>query len=198
MELSDGRKISAVDLVKWLYLKAAQQVGHDDEETTWLLGEWERVLDDLENDVALVRDRVDWVAKKFLLTTLRDSENLSWSDPWLQAIDLEYHNILSGQSLFDELLSQGSMRRIVSEDEIKAAIFAPPETTRAYFRGRSVAKFNDAIAAIHWNEIEFVHDARSCVVPLASTSRRCAIGEVECAGSGEEIAFPKFFQALAQ
>ena len=28
------------------------------------------------------------------------------------------------------------MRRVVTEDEIKRAIFAPPENTRAFFRGR--------------------------------------------------------------
>ncbi len=37
------------------------------------------------------------------------------------------------QGLFYELLRQGSMRSIVSEEEIKSAIFAPPETTRALF-----------------------------------------------------------------
>ena len=42
---------------------------------------------------ALTRDRVDWVAKKFLLNALQEEEKLAWSDPWLQAIDLEYHNI---------------------------------------------------------------------------------------------------------
>ena len=56
-------------------------------------GNGRRCLNDLERDVALTRDRVDWVAKKFLLTAFREEEKLSWTDPWLQAIDLEYHNI---------------------------------------------------------------------------------------------------------
>ena len=107
----------------------------------------------------LTRDRVDWVAKKFLLNALREEEKLAWTDPWLQAIDLEYHNILPDQGLFYELLGQGSMRRIVSEEEIKSAIFAPPETTRAFFRGRSVARFNDAITSIQWDEIVFANGA---------------------------------------
>ena len=47
------------------------------------------------------------------------------------------------------------MRRITQEDEIKAAIFNPPETTRAFFRGRAVAKFNDEIASIQWDENRF-------------------------------------------
>ena len=63
IELRDGRKISAID-VQRLYLKAAQKsFASGDKETTWLLSEWENVLNDLERDVALARDRVDWVAK---------------------------------------------------------------------------------------------------------------------------------------
>ena len=65
-----------------------------DAEMRWLLQEWETVLNDLERDVHLCRDRVDWVAKKELLEALREEEKLSWSDPWLQSIDLEYHNIV--------------------------------------------------------------------------------------------------------
>ena len=95
------------------------------------------------------------MAKKFLLTALQEEEKLAWSDPWLQAIDLEYHNINRDAGLYYELLRQGSIRRVVTEEEIKAAIFTPPETTRAYFRGRSVARFNDAIESIQWDEMVF-------------------------------------------
>ncbi|HSH40357.1 MAG TPA: depupylase/deamidase Dop [Chthoniobacterales bacterium] len=169
IELRDGRKISAID-VQRLYLKAAQQMEHAaDSETTWLLAEWENVLNDLERDVSLARDRVDWVAKKFLLSALQEAEGLSWSDPWLQAIDLEYHNIDVEAGLHAELVRQGSMRRFVREEEIKAAIFSPPETTRAFFRGRSVAKFNEQIASVQWDEIVFADGARSRRVGLPDT-----------------------------
>ncbi|MDQ6622393.1 MAG: proteasome accessory factor PafA2 [Verrucomicrobiota bacterium] len=176
IELRDGRKISAID-VQRLYLKAAQETEQArEEETAWLLSEWETVLNDLERDVNLTSDRVDWVAKKLLLSTLRESEGLAWSDPWLQAIDLEYHNIAHEQGLFYELLRQGSMRRIVSEEDVGNAIFAPPETTRAYFRGRSVAKFNSAISSIQWDEIAFANgrDAQRVQLPEAANDARLA------------------------
>jgi len=180
IELSDGRKISAID-VQRLYLKAAQKFAGDDAETAWLLREWENVLNDLQRDVALTRDRVDWTAKKVLLTAFREEEKLSWTDPWLQAIDLEYHNIIPDQGLFYELLRQGSMRNVVSEEEIKSAIFAPPETTRAWFRGRSVARFNDAITSIQWDEITFANGKRSRLVALpepAGNARLEALNEL--------------------
>ena len=96
--------------------------------------------------------------KKFLLEAFREEEQLSWSDPWLQSIDLEYHNIVPDDGLYYELVRQGAMRRVVTEAEIKRAIFAPPEDTRAYFRGRSVARFNSEIKSIQWDEIVFTEE----------------------------------------
>src|SRR5712672_1624724 len=165
IELKDGRKISAID-VQRLYLSAAQKVEHNDEERSWILREWEGALNDLERDVMLCRDRVDWAAKKFLLSELQGEEKLQWSDPWLQAIDLEYHNIDLERGLYYELLRQGSMRRVVSEDEIRRAIFSPPETTRAFFRGRAVARFTDQIESIQWNEIVLSGAGRSQRIAL--------------------------------
>ena len=100
---------------------------------------------------------MDWVAKKFLLSTLQEAENLEWSDPWLQSIDLEYHNVSIDQGLHYALLREGQMRRFISEDDVRNAIFNPPETTRAYFRGRSVARFNQEVSSIHWDEVVFHH-----------------------------------------
>jgi Pup amidohydrolase len=174
IELIDGRKISAID-VQRLYLSAAQKShSHPDDETKWLLREWENVLNDLQRDVGLTRDRVDWVAKKFLLSAMQEEEKLGWSDPWLQAIDLEYHNLNREEGLYYELLRQGSMRRVVTEEEVKAAIFTPPDTTRAYFRGRSVARFNEAIESIQWDEMVFRNGAQPCRIrfPEASVDKR--------------------------
>ena len=195
IELSDGHKISAID-VQRLYLNAAQKSGGDDAETRWMLEEWETVLNDLERDVVLARDRVDWVAKKFLLNEFREEEKLPWTDPWLQALDLEYHNIFPDQGLFYELVRQGSMRSFVSEEEIKSAIFAPPETTRAFFRGRSVARFNHAITSIQWDEIAFKHRGRSKLVKLpepASDARLEALNDLV----GAEGEFDEFFRAIS-
>ena len=58
------------------------------------------------------------------------------------------------------------MRRIVSEDDIRRAIFSPPETTRAYFRGRAVAKFNREIESIQWDEIAFASNGTRRTVAL--------------------------------
>jgi proteasome accessory factor A len=175
IELRDGRKISAID-VQRIYLHAAAKIGNqsDDEDRQWVLREWENVLNDLERDVMTARDRVDWATKKFLLNALQDEEKLSWNDPWLQSIDLEYHNVDLETGLYYEVVRQGAIRRVVSEDDIKTSIFAPPETTRAFFRGRSVAKFNDQITSLQWDEIVFANGAfsRRVVLPEASADAR--------------------------
>ena len=165
IELNDGRKISAID-VQRLYLEAAEREHAGDPEFSWLLREWESVLDDLQRDVASTADRVDWAAKKFLLSSFRDAEKLAWSDPWQQSIDLEYHHIQPDQGLFYELQRQGAMRTLVSEKEIQDAIYSPPETTRAWFRGRAVARFNHAITSIQWDEIAFSNGKKRRVVKL--------------------------------
>ena len=194
IELSDGRKISAID-VQRLYLHAAERDQSGDPETSWLLREWEQVLNDLERDFTSTRDRVDWAAKKALLTTFREEEKLSWTDPWLQALDLEYHNIQPEQGLFYELLHQGAMRSIVSEKEIKNAIFAPPETTRAYFRGRSVARFNQAISAIQWDEIAFTNGTKTKLVALPEPVDGERLARLNALVS-EDGEFEDFFRAL--
>ncbi len=166
LELRDGRKISAID-VQREYLRAAlAEADQSDADVRWVLTEWERVLDDLARDVNLCVDRLDWVAKKFLLTTMQEAEGLAWTDPWLQSIDLEYHNVALDQGLYYELLRAGQMQRFVSEDEIRRAIFSPPETTRAFFRGRAVAKFNREIATIQWDEITFQENGAQRTVSL--------------------------------
>ena len=205
IELKDGRKISAID-VQRIYLRAASRldprprgegVAGGDEEWGWILREWENVLNDLEHDVMLTRDRVDWVAKKFLLNALQEDEKLSWTDPWLQSVDLEYHNLDLDRGLYYELVRKGLMRRVTSEDEIKAAIFNPPETTRAFFRGRAVARFNDEISSIQWDEIVFANGAQSHRVALPEPAMNARLDALNhAARNGKD--FSEFMSAIAQ
>ena len=155
VELANGKKISAIDIQR-IYLDAARKhCDQSGEESRWVLAEWESVLNDLQIDPMGCTDRVDWAAKKFLLSTFREAEKLDWSDSWLQSIDMEYHNIDPVAGLYHEMLRTCAVRRFLDEDEIREAIFQPPTTTRAFFRGRAVAKFNAAISSIQWDEVVF-------------------------------------------
>src|SRR6266568_1028387 len=148
IELTDGRKISAIE-VQRIYLQAASKIHPSQagvsEERQWVLREWESVLNDLERDVMLARERVDWAAKKFLLNTLQEEEKLSWSDPWLQSIDLEYHNVDLERGLYYELVRKNLMRRFTNE-----------------------------ISSIQWDEIVFANgsQARRIALPEAAMDPR--------------------------
>ena len=166
VELTNGKKISAIDIQR-LYLDAAcRHCDQGNPETRWVLSEWEAVLNDLQTDPLGCADRVDWVAKKFLLSTFREAEHLDWADPWLQSIDMEYHNIDPVAGLYHEMLRTCAVRRFLEEDDIRDAIFQPPLTTRAFFRGRAVAKFNAFIASIQWDEVVFRTPGGPRSVPL--------------------------------
>lgn len=166
VERREGGRISAIDIQR-MYLAAAREHCARDAEADWVLTEWEAVLEDLARDYWSCADRLDWVAKKGLLTIFREAEGLAWSDPWLQSIDLEYHNVSLDHGLYYELMREGRMRRLVTEEEIKAAIFQPPTTTRAFFRGRAVARFNRELASIQWDELVFRHNGSVRSVALA-------------------------------
>ena len=153
-------------------------------------------MNDLERDALVTRDRVDWAAKKFLLNELQREEKLSWTDPWLQSIDLEYHNVDLERGLFYELVRQNAMRRIVSEEEIKLSIFNPPETTRAFFRGRSVARFNDQISSIQWDEIVFSNGAQPHRVVLSEAAADARLHSLNhAARNGKD--FSEFISAVS-
>ena len=89
------------------------------------------------------------------------------------------------------------MRRLANEDEIKSAIFNPPDTTRAFFRGRAVARFNDQISSIQWDEIVFTNGTYSCRVALPEAAMDARLNALNhAARNGKD--FAEFISELAQ
>jgi proteasome accessory factor A len=87
------------------------------------------------------------------------------------------------------------MRRVVSEQDIKDAIFQPPQTTRAFFRGRSIAKFNAEIATISWDEMVFMDGPAAKRVDLDEAFGDPRIERLN-AIVREMKAYPDFMRAL--
>lgn len=134
VKLADGREIGAIDLQRE-YLKVAQELAGESEQTDWILAEWESVLDGLEKDPMAMGDRIDWVAKRQIVEEYRESEGLDWSDDALHSVDLEYHNIDPEKSLFHAIQEMGRTRRTLEEVDVVDAMTEPPANTRA--KGRS-------------------------------------------------------------
>ncbi len=157
--------IGALDIQRE-WLAAAMEHCDRDEDADWVLAEWEAVLADLARDPLSTRDRCDWSAKRFLLDSFREAEGLTWDNPWLQSLDLAYHSIARSEGLYYELVHAGEMRRVVSEEHVRRALFQPPEGTRAFFRGRAVAKFDEHIASLGWESIHFGTDGTAFEIGL--------------------------------
>jgi Pup amidohydrolase len=51
------------------------------------------------------------------------------------------------------LAHAGKVERITTDEEVQRAIMEPPDDTRAFFRGRCIAKYPDAIAAASWDSL---------------------------------------------
>jgi proteasome accessory factor A len=116
---------------------------------------WESVLTALEDDPMQLHRELDWVAKYRLLEGYRERDGLDWSDHKLRLIDLQYHDVRRERGLYHRLAATGKVERIVSDHEIERAVMEPPEDTRAYFRGRCISRYPDAIAAASWDSVIF-------------------------------------------
>jgi proteasome accessory factor A len=150
----DGVPTNALE-IQWKYLEAAKSYRGENEQTDWILAEWERTLNDLKNDPMQMGDRLDWVAKKLICEQYMSEEGLDWSDDALQSVDLEYHNIDPTQSLFYGL----EPARIVRDVDIMVAQTDPPQNTRAKGRGKMVEAIlkrrGSPIYAVDWNGVHY-------------------------------------------
>jgi Pup amidohydrolase len=157
LELADGSRATALE-IQWQYLDHArkwaevrgleavgEEVGAD------VLVRWEAVLTALETDPLSLADQLDWVAKRVLLEAYADRHHLSWDDPRLAGLALQYHDLRPGRSVFAKL----GVQRITGDAEVEAAMTEPPTTTRAYFRGRCLQRWPEAIVAANWDSLVF-------------------------------------------
>ena len=158
--LRDGRRMTAVQL-QLEYLEQARKhvedrLGSDvDPPTADILTRWESVLDRLAVDPMQLAGELDWVAKLSLLEGYRQREGLGWDAPKLHLVDLQYADVRRDKGLYNRLVARGSMQTLVGEDEVQRAITSPPNDTRAYFRGRCLAKYPTEVAAASWDSVIF-------------------------------------------
>ena len=155
--LRSGRRATALE-IQWSLLERARryQRSHGlepvgEEVGASVLDRWEAILSGLERDVDSVADVVDWVAKRRLVDGFADRHGLRPGDVRLKAIDLQYHDMRPERCL----AARVGLERIVTDDEARRAMGEPPDTTRAYFRGRCLATWPDRVVAANWDSIVF-------------------------------------------
>jgi proteasome accessory factor A len=157
VELANGRKYTGLDLQRAYHELAGQHLQKEggDRENVQVHKLWGDVLDMLARDPYECADMLDWPAKLRLLEGYRTRDSLGWASPRLNLIDLQYSDVRLDKGLYNRLVSRGSMRRMVSEEEVTEAVVTPPEDTRAYFRGRCMERYASSIAAASWDSVIF-------------------------------------------
>ena len=130
VELADGRKMTGLDVQQAYFEKAQKHVentlGADvDDATAEVLQIWGEVLDALARDPMECADRLDWPAKLRLLEGYRERDGLAWNSGRLALVDLQYTDVRMAKGLYNRLVTRGSMKRLVAEEEVVAAMRTP-------------------------------------------------------------------------
>jgi len=161
LSLSDGSTATALDM-QWEIFGAARKYaeesglgalgdGDPGEVGGLILDHWESVLTGLESDPAALSDTLDWVAKQQVLLAYQERHNCTWSDPRVAALALQYHDLRPGRSIYDRL----GLRRLITPAQVANAVSEPPEGTRAWFRGKCLARWPDAVVTANWDSLVF-------------------------------------------
>ena len=155
VRLENGQTCDALD-VQYVFLKLAQKhLAGADEETDWLIERWGFTLDAIRSKPEALIGGVDWISKKWLLDAFRQEEQLSWHDPWLQSLDLEYHNINPSKGLFFALTPAKAIGEFNDSVRSAQALRNPPSNTRARGRSAAVSHFQKSNQSyvINWDSL---------------------------------------------
>jgi proteasome accessory factor A len=159
LTLTDGSTATALDM-QWEIFGAARKyaeefglsaLGDDGEVGALAMEHWEAVLSGLESDPATLADTLDWVAKRELLLAYQDRHSCGWRDPRIAALALQYHDLRPDKSVFRRL----DMRTLVTPAQVAHAVAEPPTGTRAWFRGKCLARWPDAVVTANWDSLVF-------------------------------------------
>jgi proteasome accessory factor A len=162
LPLADGGSATALEL-QWELFGAARKYaeeyglsslgdeGGDDGVGALILQHWETVLEGLESDPATLADTLDWVAKRQVIEGYRERHGCAWDDPRLAALSLQYHDLRPDRSIYQRL----GLKRLVSNEAVAEAVTEPPPGTRAFFRGKCLARWPDAVVTANWDSLVF-------------------------------------------
>jgi proteasome accessory factor A len=144
IKLKDGRTITPLQLQREYIEHAHRYVEtiEADRVTKDVVARWTDVLDKLEEDPAQLSREVDWVIKKDLIEAFMARNRLSWRDPKVSLLDLQYHDIRPERGIYYRLLKRDHVDRITDDDRIEEAKHKPPQTTRARLRGEFIRQAN--------------------------------------------------------
>ena len=107
-----------------------------------VLARWTYVIEQLADDPMQLNREVDWVIKQQLIQAYMEKNRLSWRDPKVSLMDLQYHDIRPDKGLYFSLVRRDLVDRITDDESIERAKHVPPQTTRARLRGEFIRQAN--------------------------------------------------------
>jgi hypothetical protein len=154
--LENGRTETALGIQEKFHAAAVEALAGRDDETDWILEQWAWVLDALRRqDVESLLGAVDWISKRWLLETFRSEHGLTWNDPWLESLDLEYHNLNPSRGLFFALPTTHELGEFNLRSRRESALREPPHDTRAKGRSLAVERFMETRMpfVVNWDSV---------------------------------------------
>jgi proteasome accessory factor A len=169
VRLASGRELTAVDVQREYFDRAARFAGRRDGDTATadVLAAWGDALDALKGgDLDRLETKVDWVAKHRLLDRYRAKHDLPLSHPRIALMDLAYHEVNRDRGLYYLLERRGRMDRVVTDAEVQRAMRDPPQTTRARLRGEFIrqAKAKRRDYTVDWVHLKLNDQAQRTVL----------------------------------
>ena len=128
VKLKDGRTISALQL-QLEYLEYATRYVNTidaDDVTKDVLARWTDVLEKLETDPMQLDRELDWVIKRDWIESYMTRNRLSWRDPKISLMDLQYHDIRPDRGLYYRLAARDMVDRITDDETIEGAKHSRP------------------------------------------------------------------------
>lgn len=126
----------------------------DGRETGALLAFWEASINELRRLRAGepgAAGHLEWVAKGELLRATAQRHPGPAGEPVLHAVDLAWGEL--GTGLAHRVPAAAAAAGGLDEARIRAALATPPPTTRAWLRGRLLARFPGAVRAAGWQAV---------------------------------------------
>ncbi len=162
LEMVDGRTMTALE-VQWEHLDLARKYAEDRKAWTrsaatrsagTSCGAGSTCWAARRSDPMSLATTLDWVAKYRVINGYRERHGLTWRDPKLIAMDLQYYDVARPEkSLPAERV--GMERLVTEQSRCWPAMSEPPTTTRAYFRGKCLQRWGSQVAAANWDSLVF-------------------------------------------
>ena len=157
MRMDNGREYSPIQIQRE-YCEMAQKYSEQypvSDELRTAIEMWQYVLDALDTDISKLDQQIDWVIKRKMIQSYVDARDITWNDPRVFMLDLQYHDLRMNRGLYYLLERKGSVERLLNDEEIIKAKTEPPSDTRARMRGEFIklARENSIQYDLDWSNI---------------------------------------------